>query len=150
MADLRQRILDRVAQLETVARAAGGEMARWYLDDGCVVAAGGDGFEYGRPHPDLIEQHETPTSAERAHIAMWSPASVLVLATGAREICQVHRPEDDQHAYNFSRLPAVEARWCDGCRFTAEGRETYTITTCPSLRAVARMLGVDPDGDVDD
>lgn len=65
-----------------------------------------------------------------AHIATWEPAAVLALVAAAREMCEVHQPShyDEHH--------------CLGCGLDNTGEAMNRPDDCPTLAALARMLGV--------
>ncbi|ONH62517.1 hypothetical protein CcI49_00100 [Frankia sp. CcI49] len=64
--------------------------------------------------------------ATATHVARWNPSTVLALCAGAREIVELHGYQHDCEGEN-------------GPWSVPEGR------VCATLRAAARMLGVDPD-----
>jgi hypothetical protein len=156
MSDLLDRCLARLDQLETLARAAGGVPWHWeraeddvvstpdlaseYLADAADVAllgpAGSAGHEsdWAKDLPlSAIESASEVRSGAAAHIIAWDPPAVLTLCAGIRKICEEHRPfewNEDQ---------------CNGCGLDRTGAAMNTPDECPTLEAVAGMLGVDPD-----
>lgn len=132
MTDLRAAILARVDQLETLAREADVDY------DGIIINF---------------------VSAMSQHMDTWDPAAVLLLASGIREIVEVHSQASGptkgsqcgcwHFDYSGEVTTHTEGRCCEGCGFDGSDppNHEYTIDDCPTLEAVARMLGIDPDGD---
>lgn len=84
----------------------------------------------GVVHPN----HATLSRDERSHVATWEPAAVLALVAGAREMCEIHQPADD---------PGYHEPGCRGCGMDRTGEWMERIGDCPTLAALARMLGVE-------
>lgn len=139
VADLSVRILARVAQLERTAEYARGmnrarvnpvddERNRWTvagnIDVGWMSARG-----------QLIPVAEARRQHVAEHIAMFDPAFALALCAGVRQLLQGHEPERDM----AGRGPV-----CTSCSEHGEN-----LWPCGHLLTVARMVGVDPDGNAD-
>ncbi|MCK9929341.1 hypothetical protein MXD62_19515 [Frankia sp. Mgl5] len=128
MTDLRAAILERVDQLERDAELAIGMIhGRPYDFDADPrahwIAAKGD-IWWASPRGELIPVAEVTVGSGRPnHIATWDPAAVLTLCAGARQLLD----------------------WA-----SSDGATLGTACIAPEdavLGHLARMLGIDPDGD---
>src|SRR5690606_3326389 len=99
---------------------------RWHYD-GSIVGHGAVRIA-GAPRTDPASRPDlyTVEPAFGPHIAQWDPAAVLTLCAGARELAEEHRPDD------------IIGVHCETCQVAYQ---------CQTIRTVARMLGLDPDGD---
>ena len=131
-ASVRDVILARCDELERVARAAAGprDLSRWAsgAGDPCAVA---DWMAYGTRALDRARAAKPEIAA---HMAAWDPGRVVALVAGAREMCEVHQPADD---------PGYHQPACRGCGMDRTGEWMERIGDCPTLAALARMLGAD-------
>jgi hypothetical protein len=148
MTDLRAAILARCDELEKLATAAatreGGAVwhacyrpneAAWAWDVAASLDGSGSGIVDGR------------TEETAAHVAAWDPAAAHELVAGAREICEVHRPHLRDWAMRWERGRREQIGLgpaCEGCGFDpVDEAWRHSVGSCPTLRATARMLGVD-------
>lgn len=150
--DLRAAILARCDELERLARAAaeheGG--GAWMVDVRDSVAAH---FVMADLMVDdeltMVIASDVPCQTAE-HFAAWDPAAVLELVAGAREMCEVHTPRVIEPYFVYpDHVRNPDNDDCEGCGY-ADGAEWLrnTIGDCPSLRATARMLGVEVTPDV--
>lgn len=85
-------------------------------------------------------------------MAAWDPAAVLEVVAGAREMCEVHTPSEfparDHSAGSTFQWAAVAiCATCHDETQTASLPDFVVPWPCPSLRATARMLGVEVPAD---
>lgn len=126
MPDLRARILERVDQLEALARAAeAAAQSPWNQGDPDL----GDDSVWGHCGLQYVAETVMAGPDAAAHIATWDPQAVLTLCAGARELV------------TWASTSATE--------LTGEGWPVdyaYEKAQTAALHHVARMLGLDPDG----
>ena len=120
--DLRTAILARCDELERIAKAAD-DPEDWRARRAVGALA------LATPDDDMDREWWVG-----AHVATWDPDAVLALVAGAREMCEVHQPADD---------PDYHQPGCRGCGLDRTGEWMERIGDCPTLAALARMLGVD-------
>ncbi len=99
----------------------------------------------GRPLPDLaVIRDATPETA--AFVAAFDPAAALALVAGAREMCEAHQSVVD---LAMAAVGGPRRYLCAACRTPDEWRDGQNwggrriVAPCPTLAALARMLGVD-------
>jgi hypothetical protein len=146
---LRAAILARCDDLERLAKLAryagdpdddGQDDGRWdSLGSGVVT----DDQMRRVMNPSPIRIPMVRADAIGVHVATWDPAAVLALVGGAREICEVHQPEVDTAMAVFKRREV-----CSSCRTPDQWRDGQNWGfrridhPCPTLGALARMLGI--------
>lgn len=141
--DTRARILARCDELERLARDAesmAGGVARWLP----TLATPGEGAAVViRPVLDVLPPSASPNRLVMGEVlatcpigavgrllGAFDPAAVAGLAAGAREVCEGHRPSE------------WDAHHCRGCGLDRTGEPLSSPDECPTLAALARMLGV--------
>lgn len=143
--DLRAAILARCDELERLARNAGSGGAwapdggRWEVD---WTRRGQIGeVQVGPVGSSPLAESLPPVAA---HIATWSPQTVLALVAGARELCEIHQSEVDMAMAVFKRREV-----CASCRTPDQWRDGQNWGfrrvdhPCPTLAALAQMLGIE-------
>lgn len=143
--DRRAAILARCDELEAVAKAVLDSPEPGHDDTGEWEATG-SGVVTDLWMRRVISPAPPWISTERSdalgtHVATWSPTAVFALIAGARAMCEIHKlwdaDEGDLVAVEAVYGPEVRrGRWCQGCG-------GLTSWPCPTLAALARMLGVE-------
>lgn len=144
--DVRGAILARCVELERIAKAAQAahpgrwraEAARWDGDrrdiecDGPCVAGATDDM-YGA------------TGAEAAaHIVAWDPPAALDAVAGAREMCEIHTPNQAaaQEASEKIYYGRPVSPSCETCQEAGAPYDGASVDwPCPTLLATAKMIG---------
>ncbi len=139
--DLRAAILVRCDELERLARAAAGWLldddGEWSRDGGCVLRERLTFIDVAGEVPSFGPRWTTSVRGQSVAplVAAFGPAAVLDLVAGAREMVVIHA--------EYEGVNGDGDDWT-GCECGDADESVYG--TCPTLRATARMIGVEVTG----